>query len=178
VLDSFNRANGGIGSSWYGSTLGYSIAGNRLDVGSGGSLFWNRTRFGANQEAYVTLTTIDTAGSEIDLILKSQSRLSTSSGAMRIVYKPATRVVQVWTYSLLQGWVQRGTSLAVTFSNGDRFGARARSNGQVQIYRNGLLIGTRSASSWTYAASSGYVGLWTIAAPNTLLDDFGGGRVP
>ncbi len=178
MLDNFNRANGGIGLSWSGSKSGYAIASNRLDVGSGGYLIRNPSKFGANQEAYVTLTTIDTAATEIDLVLKAQSTTSYLSGAMRVVYKPTTQVVQVWTYTLLSGWVQRGTNLSVTYVNGDRFGARTFSNGQVEIYRNGTLVGTRNASFWSFASSTGYVGLWMTSASNAILDDFGGGTTP
>ena len=39
------------------------------------------------------------------------------------------------------------------------------------------MIGVRDASSWTYAANGGYIGMWFISAGNALLDDFGGGTV-
>ena len=46
VLDSFDRANGGLGASWSGSSGGYSVAGNLLSVGSGGDVYWRGTAFG------------------------------------------------------------------------------------------------------------------------------------
>jgi hypothetical protein len=49
----------------------------------------------------------------------------------------------VWTYTSSQGWVQRGADIAVTFANGDIFGARATASGQVSVYENGNLLGTR-----------------------------------
>jgi hypothetical protein len=58
VLDNFNRANGAIGSNWSGQTGGYTIAANKLDVGNGGYIFWNPSSFGAEQEAYITLSNI------------------------------------------------------------------------------------------------------------------------
>jgi hypothetical protein len=85
--------------------------------------------------------------------------------------------VQVWTYSSAQGWVQRGADISVTFANGDQFGARAKANGMVEIYRNGVLIGSRDTSAWTYTANGGYVGLWFDAAGNAVVDDFGGGTI-
>ena len=54
-------------------------------------------------------------------------------------------------------WVQRGTDLPVTFVNGNQFGARAKSNGTIEIYRNGILIDSHAASGWTYSANSGYI---------------------
>jgi len=85
--------------------------------------------------------------------------------------------VQVWTYSGTQGWVQWGTDLPVTFVDGDQFGARVKANGMVEIYRNGVLIGIRDASGWTYATNGGYIGLWFINAGTAVLDDFGGGTM-
>jgi hypothetical protein len=96
---------------------------------------------------------------------------------LEVWYDPVNQRVQVWTYSTAQGWVQRGTSIAVTFVNGDRFGARVSASGQVTVYRNGQLLATRDASAWTYATTTGYIGLWTDRAAAALLDDFGGGTV-
>ena len=125
----------------------------------------------------MTLTAIDTAGSELDLLLKSQSSTTWSSGVIKVLYNPIANTVQVWTYSSAQGWVQRGADIPVTLVNGDQFGARAKSNGMIEIYRNGELIGSRDASGWTYSANGGYTGLWFINAGTTLLDDFGGGTI-
>jgi len=177
VVDTFGRANGPIGSSWSGTTSGYSINANQLDVGSGEDIYWNGSPFGANQEAYVTLATIDSASSEIDLLLKAQSSGSDVNGVLEVWYDPVGHQAQVWTYSPAQSWVQRGAGIPVTFANGDQFGARATASGQVGVYRNGTLIATRDASGWTFATSGGYVGLWFIDSGNSMLDNFGGGTV-
>jgi hypothetical protein len=65
--------------------------------------------------------------------------------------------------------------MAVTFANGDQFGARATASGQVQVYRNGMLLGTRDVTAWPYYANGGYIGLWFINAGNAVFDNFGGG---
>jgi len=96
---------------------------------------------------------------------------------LEVLYDANGHRVQVWTYSGAQGWVQWGTDLTVTFVDGDQFGARAKANGLVEIYRNGVLIGIRDASGWTYSTSGGYIGLWFINAGTAVLDDFGGGTV-
>ena len=165
------------GKNWAGATTGYSIVSNRMDVGTGDALFWKVTSFGSNQEVFVTLTSADTAGSELDLLLKSQSSTTWSSGVIKVLYNPVAQAVQVWTYSSAQGWVQRGADIPVTFANGDQFGARAKSNGVIEIYRNGVLIGSSDISGWTYSANGGYVGLWFTNASNAVLDDFGGGSI-
>ena len=125
----------------------------------------------------MTLTTIDPAGSELNLLLKSQSSTTWSNGVIKVSYNPVAQTVQVWTYSSAQGWVQRGADTPVTFVNGDQFGARARSNGMVEIYGNGVLLGSCDASGWTYSANGGYVGLWFMNAGNAVVDDFGGGTI-
>ena len=113
VLDTFNRANGGVGANWSGSTSGYSVASNRLDVGNGAPMLWNATSFGTDQEAFVTLTNIDPSGFYQDLILKSQSAASWESGAIDVSYDAARKRVIVWTFSNAQGWVQRGADEGV-----------------------------------------------------------------
>ncbi|MCQ3976703.1 MAG: hypothetical protein DPW09_25010, partial [Anaerolineae bacterium] len=60
-----------MGSSWSGTTTGYSISTNQLRVGSSGEqhIYWNSTSFGTDQEAYVTLSTINSSGVEVGLVL-------------------------------------------------------------------------------------------------------------
>lgn len=177
ILDDFNRANGGIGSNWSGSTSGYSISSNKLSVGSGGNIYWGNTLFGSEQEVYVTFTQVGTSAVEQDLLLKSQSSTSWTGGVIEVLYDAPAEKVQVWTYHTSQNWVQHGADIPVTFANGDQFGARARADGIVEVYKNGVLLATRDVSSWTYAAEGGYIGLWFIDATEAVLDDFGGGTV-
>ncbi len=179
VRDNFNRANGTIGNTWYGYPSAFSIASNQLDVTASGSntfILWKSSSFGADQEAYVTLTQIDaTPGNEHRLILKSQNSKNVASGLISVVYDAASQTVQVWTYHPTQGWVQHGASISAAFVNGDQFGARARPDGTVEVYRNGMLLGTFNITSWPFYNSGGYVGMWFVNAPNALLDNFGGG---
>jgi hypothetical protein len=176
LLDTFDRPDGVLGGNWSGSVGSYGIAGGQLDVNGNGSIFWNATVFGVTQEAYVTVATMDPAAGGVSLVLKSQSaNTSGSSGMIRVLYNPGSQAVQISTYSNAQGWVQRGGSVSVTLGSGDRFGARVRADGMVEVYKNEVLMGVRDASGWTYAGGGGYVGLWMASAPNLFLDDFGGG---
>ncbi|NUQ85285.1 MAG: hypothetical protein HUU11_11275, partial [Anaerolineales bacterium] len=182
VLDTFNRANGSIGNNWSGYTSAFAIASNKLDVTAGGYdtyIFWknNNTPFGADQEAYVTLAQVDGNSPEQSLLLKSQSSDSYGNGVIEVLYNADSGIVQVWTFDLANGWVQRGGNISVLFNNGDQFGARAKANGDVEVYKNGSLLATRSVTGWQYASSGGYIGLWFADATNALLDDFGGGNV-
>jgi len=70
------------------------------------------------------------------------------------------------------GWIQRGVSIPVSFANGDQFGARARADGQVEVYKNGSLLGVRDVTAWPQNAQSGYIGLFSYNAGNFILDDF------
>jgi hypothetical protein len=165
-------------ANWTGQTGGYLIASNQLDVGVGGDIFWGATSYGPDQEVFVTYVTVDPAGGEVDLLLKSQSPTTWTAGTIAVWYRAQAGVVEVWTYSPAQGWALYGDGIPVTLVDGDQFGARARSNGQVLVYRNGVLLATRDTSAWNYTTVGGYVGLWYDLASQTLLDAFGGGTIP
>jgi len=175
VLDNFNRANGAVGSNWVDNTGSYTVVSNQLNVGNGGSLFWNASSFGSNQEVYVTFKAIRADASEIDLLLKRQGTLP-ADGYLYVYYNPVTGIVQVKTYKSGQGYVQRGADISVTFAVGDRFGARAKANGTVEVYKNNTLLGSRDITAWPDYANSGYIGLWNVSANTTVFDDFGGGN--
>ncbi len=175
VLDDFNRGDGAIGSNWSGDTSGYSIASNQLDVGTGGEIYWSAASSGADQEVYVTLTNVGANSTEQGLLLKSQSSSGYSSGVIEVQYDALGSRVQVCTYASEQGWVQRGADISVTFASGDQFGARAKADGTVEVYRNNMLLATRDVTGWPDYANGGYIGLWFSNASDATLDDLGGG---
>jgi len=180
VLDSFNRADGGIGSAWSGNTADYHIASNQLSVdynGSNNDIYWKNEPFGADQEAYVTFTQVDPAGDEQALLLKSQSNITWGDGVLEVVYDALNNRAQVVTWNWPQGWVQHGADIPVTFADGDTLGARAFADGTVEVYKNGTLLATRDITSWAHYADGGYVGLWFIGADGAVLDNFGGGTI-
>lgn len=176
VLDNFNRADGALGTNWQGLTAGSRIVSNRVNVNNGEDIYWSTT-FGASQEVFVKLVTIDPAASEVDLILKAQGTYYTS-GLLLICYNPAGQQIQVFSYSSSQSWRQYGGDISVALVNGDQLGARATANGQVQVYRNGQLLATRDTSSWTFTTSGGRSGVWFVNNTTSVIDDFGGGSVP
>jgi len=167
ILDDFNRADGAIGSNWSGNTSKYSISSNQLLVTSSNSnsdIYWSGQAFGADQEVYVTFANVHATAAEQDLILKSQSNTTWGSGMIEVWYDAPGQRVQVWTWEWPAGWVQHGADIPVTFVNGDTFGARALANGNVEVYKNGELLGTRDVTSWSYYAQGGYIGLWFVGA--------------
>jgi len=178
LLDNFNRVNGALGTtSWAGQTGSYAINGSRLDVNGDGAIFW-KTPFGVNQEVFVTLINVDPTSDDVDLLLKSQRNVNPDGGVIEIWYQPSTGKVQVVTFVQAQGWVPRGADIFVTFQPGDRFGARARADGIVEVYKNETLIATRDVSAWPFYANSGYIGMWYSHSTATLAEDFGGGTIP
>ncbi|MFT3890486.1 MAG: RHS repeat-associated core domain-containing protein [Anaerolineales bacterium] len=183
VLDNFNRAdNSGLGSGWDGVVSGYDILSNKVDVKTGDNhIYWQGGSYSADQEVYVTLSTVDTisTASEQDLLLKSQNASDWGDGVLEVLYKASSQQVEVWTYDPTPGvqW-QPQCTISVGFANGDQFGARARANGDVEVYKNGAKQGsTCNVSSWRFYNASGHIGLWFINASNAVLDDFGGGNI-
>ncbi|MFT3893673.1 MAG: DNRLRE domain-containing protein [Anaerolineales bacterium] len=184
VLDNFNRAdNSGLGSGWNGIVSGYDILSNKVDVKTGDNyIYWQGGSYSADQEAYVTLSMVDTisSNSEQDLLLKSQSASGWTDGVLEVLYNRSNQQAEVWSYDPTRSptWLSHCT-ISVQFANGDQFGARSRANGDVEVYKNGVSQGstTCNVSSWRFYNASGYIGLWFINASNAVVDDFGGGNV-
>jgi PKD repeat protein len=175
VLDNFNRANGAIGGNWIDQTARFTISANVLVPAVGESYIeWNPASFGANQEAFVTLSTVAAASQEHNLMLKTQGT-TWSTGHIEVSYSRANNNVSIFTFTPPSAWTLMGTFNGVTFAAGDQFGARALSDGTVRVYKNGALIGTSSVA--TYAGQGGRIGLSVSDASSSRFDDFGGGNV-
>ena len=180
VLDAFDRANGPIGGSWVDPLYnlgGLFINSNALiqNCCAYGAPIWNGSVFGADQEAYLTLTQVTAGATETDLMLKLQG--GTYSGAhVEVRYDDNSKSVQVATWDPSTGWVNRGAAMPVSFQAGDQFGARAYSNGTVGVYRNAVLLGTVSLGSWTYATQGGRIGLTLSGCYASRFENFGGGN--
>jgi hypothetical protein len=177
VLDGFNRANGALGGSWVDQTSGFTINSNALVAGSGDSYIeWNGATYGPNQEVFVTLSTIIASGPEHNLMLKTQGT-TWIAGHLEVSYDAPTSQVLVYTFTPPGTWTPRATINGVTFAAGDQFGARAWADGSVQVFKNGVRIGSASVAGWPYAALGGRIGLSVAKVPTARFDDFGGGTV-
>lgn len=174
VLDDFNRADGSVGGAWVGGAADFAIADSTLSSGpTGGSAVWDGAVFGPDQEARITCSSASGAG-ERDLMLKVQG-ISWSDGHIQVHYDADSQQVRVNTYAPGQGWQARGGPWPVAFAAGDRFGARARANGLVELFKNGSRFATTSVGNWPFASSGGRVGLTMAGSSGLRLDDFGGG---
>ena len=178
VLDDFNRPNAPLGAPWIGLTSGLILDQDQMVQGSGtyASPVWGGLAFGPDQEAFVTLDAITPGAPEHDLMLKIQGA-SWNAGHVKAIYDDTYKKVYVMTYTPGVGWQSYPGSIPVTFSAHDVFGARALSTSDIQIYRNGLRLGTLSVRGWPYAALGGRIGLLLGNAALSRLDNFGGGTV-
>ena len=191
LLDDFNRRNGwGLGSSWRGprKSRWFHLINNEVQVQQNdkATIVWNRTRFGANQEAYVTLTQVSSNAAEQSLLLKvsTSNPASRRASMIKVAYIANRNRVEIYTRSRRQGWVRQARFDGVTFVNGDQFGARALADGTVTAYQNGVPIGSVNVTSgpnpWpaNLAAGRGRIGLWFIEATgDAIFDNFGGGTI-
>ena len=176
VLDNFNRANGALAAPWVDQPTGLSVDANALvSSGAYSATEWSGTTFGPNQEAYITVTTPAPTANEQDLMLKVQGA-TWESGNIEIWYSAPSAQVNVYTYSPAEGWVQRGVINGITYTAGQRFGARALADGTVQVYRDATLLGAVSVAGWPFVALGGRIGLSFTAAGAGSFDDFGGGN--
>jgi PKD repeat protein len=177
VLDDFNRSDGTPGEDWSSASNNYEIVAQHLvgEQAYDDYLFWAATPYGADQEAFVTLTEVNAESGHPSLALKSSSNVWLDR-LLKIEYDAAQHLVWVTTYNWENGFAHYGAAIPVTFVNGDQFGARATADGVVEVYRNGSLLATRDISAWPYAGSSGYVGV-SVDATEVALDDVGGGSV-
>jgi PKD domain-containing protein len=177
VLDNFNRANGAIGANWIDQPTRFSIVSNTLAPGTGDAYIeWNGASFGPNQEAFVTLSTVNAASQEHNLMLKTQGTTWTG-GHIEVSYLGTASQVTVYTFAPPNTWATWGVFSGVTFAAGNQFGARALSDGTVQVYKNGAAIGTVSVAGWPFAGLGGRIGLSVWNASATRFDNFGGGNV-
>ena len=170
VLDNFNRANGAMGSPWVdvGTAV---IQSNQITAPSTSSPVWTGTFFGPDQEAYYTFTTPPNSP-ELDINLKMQAQTKGSSH-IEVKYDGAVHIATLDDTG--PGWVDRPPFIPVTFNAGDQFGARVYGT-NVNVYKNGTLMGTRSILGWAMANNGGFIGFTLNNAPTTKIDNFGGGN--
>jgi glucose/arabinose dehydrogenase len=178
VLDDFNRANEPLTTPWVADVAGLAVEGNALVQNSGyGFPIWDGEVFGPDQEAYITIQTIEgSPATERDLVLKAQGTTS-NTAHIEIRYDATVGEVAVGTYDPGSGWLAHGAPISISYAAGDRLGCRAYGNGTIEVYKNSTKVGTRALVGWQYVASGGRLGLTLDAVNRGSLDDFGGGNV-
>ncbi len=176
VLDTFDRPDGGAGGSWVGNVTSLVIADSALSQNGAPSpsSVWSGLSFGPDQEAYFTFATIVPACRRYCLMLKVQGD-SIAQGGIEVRYDGTLSTIQVATQQPGVGAKLRGTLGSVSFANGDRFGARARRDGTVEVFKNGSSLGSVLIGTWSFHGSGGRVGVNFAGATGSRIEDFGGG---
>ncbi len=172
ILDNFNRSNGPLTAPWNGALSSYQISNTQLAPSTNGWVFWN-TNFAANQETFLKL--INTQASEISLILKYAVDANGEIRFINVLYLPFYQSVVIFTYSRVNGLIQVGNDIPLTMIAGDQFGARAKSNGSLEIYKNNTLVTTRAITDSDINTNGGQIGLLALPTGGIKFDDFGGG---
>jgi len=174
VLDDFNRPGPELGSNWEGSTGNYWIESNALYCSASycPGLFYHQ-EFGVTQEAFVTLSSFLDAAPEINVVLKAQG--DPDCDMVEVLYSPATQRVLIeacWDGS----WNPLG-EVFVQFFPGDQLGGRVRSDGFVEVYKNGAFVQSFDANDYPYILDRGHIGVngVTVNGAPDIWDDFGGG---
>jgi hypothetical protein len=183
VLDDFNRADGTLGPNWSVDTPGgFQISGDQLlaNTGTPGIMVWS-TVFGPTQEAFITVVSFDPGDGEIELILKNQGMIM-ECDSIEVDYQPngmGPGMGMLGIYACANGTPGTYGTAPFTLAPGDQFGARARADGKVEVYKNGKMVNTFDVSPFMYATSGGRIGYFSssLVAP-ARLDDFGGGTTP
>jgi hypothetical protein len=173
VLDDFNRPNGGLGANWRGSTGGYRIVGQQLDVGRGGPIYWQRNVFGADQTACLTINRIDPDGPHHTLMLKVQHNNDWTKGVILVSYDAAGRRITVESRDVANGRWRLLAAFPYTLTADQQLGARALADGSVRVVVDNILVGTSAADSF-YAGKGGQIGLWALDVFDAIFDDFAG----
>jgi hypothetical protein len=171
VLDTFNREGPGLGPSWLGAVNDYSIVEQALwcEYCTAATL-WEEA-FGSEQEVHATLRAFDGDAGEINLVLRAQEDLHCE--LIELLYSPSRETLRV-AYCNESSWTDLPEK-ELKLGPGDRFGARALANDQIEIYVNEQLLETYDASGFPH--SNGRIGANGVSGVTGLSwDDFGGGN--
>jgi PKD repeat protein len=172
LLDDFNRKNGFLKGNWNGTTGSYKIVNKLVDVTGDGPIYW-KTGYGKNQQAGITMTTVDPDG-EHSIMLKAIQG-DWNKGVILVTYAAATNSILIESKQGSNDWVLHA-SIPATLANGDTFSAQALETGTVRVYVNGVQVGQASVNPW-FNTRSGRIGLWYNNAADARFDNFTGGNV-
>jgi CSLREA domain-containing protein len=200
LLDNFIRADGSLrsgGKAWTGSInlTSYRIRNNQVETREGGPAYWMGGNYNKEQSACFRVRAIPSNAQTVSLLLKVQGGNTPDwrNGAIRVSYHHHMGFVRVETFEKnnagpFSGW-RRYAPIGAQFAAGDNLSAIAYGDGTVQIFKNGVALGTvdlkgnslGSTGQATFSGSSywvdrgGRIGVWHTNASGVLFDSFGGG---
>ena len=204
MLDYFNRSTTStsqtLGGNWGGAAGAlaalYRVTpttpaaeSNQAQVRSlGGNVYWSAGQaLGANQDAYFTFTKAIASGGSRQggVLLKVGTNNSGSivTGYISAMYNATAGSVVVGTAANAVEALSpttRATFPGVTFAAGDTLGARALDDGTVNVYKNGVLVGSTNVSAFPIGNGARigvrFAGAF-ISTSDVRFDNFGGGNV-
>jgi hypothetical protein len=185
VLDNFNRANGGVGSSWSNIKVAtgfapMNISGNAAVDSSTTQYawnYWNPSRFGPDSEAYVTVSSYGASD-----VIRIGARVTGGTNAYS-GYFVSVASGGAWSIIRIDNGgspVTLASGVTQAIANGDEIGIRIV--GSVVT-----ALDFRSATGWTqllsYDTASDSVrytaaGSLALEFRSGTMDDFGGGTIP
>jgi Putative esterase len=172
VSDSFDRANGGLGSNWTTTpgTAAPQISGNTLRAGTAGSLnsaYWSASTFGSDQFSQGTLPASSGGNYGPGLAV----RLSGTKGYF-LWYGNSTNTVSLWRMDTASSWTQLKASSTLTVAPATDVWKIQVVGSTISGYQNGNLVVTTTDTKIT----SGSPGVWLYYAANQI-DNWSGGDV-
>ncbi len=182
VLDSFNRANGAVGSNWSlirpTGFAGLNVLGNAL-VDASASLFawdfWNQATFGPDSEAYVTVKNYGASDT-----IRIGARVTNGGTTSQSGYYVAVSSAGAWLILRVDSGVSTTLASGVTqgLVSGDKIAIRVVGTVVTALHFAAgswqqLLSYNTSADSIRYTAA----GKLALEFKSSTLDDFGGGTI-
>ncbi|HEX4254219.1 MAG TPA: alpha/beta hydrolase-fold protein [Streptosporangiaceae bacterium] len=170
VADSFDRANGGLGSNWttVAGTAAPQISGNTLHAGTASALnsaYWSASTFGADQFAQGTLPASSGGNYGPGLAV----RLSSSKGYI-LWYGNATNTVSLWRMDSASSWTQLKASGTLKITAATDVWKIQVVGSTITGYQNG----TQVVQATDTRITSGSPGVWLYYAANQI-DNWSGG---
>jgi hypothetical protein len=172
VSDTFDRANGGLGSNWTTTpgTAAPQISGNTLHAGTASSVnsaYWSANTFGNDQFAQGTLPASSGGSDGPGLAV----RLSGAKGYF-LWYGNGTNAVSLWRMDSASSWTQLSASGTLTISPATDVWKIQVVGSTITGYQNGTQVVQATDTSIT----SGSPGVWLYYAANQI-DNWSGGNV-
>ena len=185
VLDTFNRANGGVGTNWsLIKPTGYAvmnIAGNAA-VDSSSTAFawnyWNAASFGPDSEAYVTVSSYGASD-----VIRIGARVSGAGTGSASGYYVAVSATGAWSILRIDSGgspITLASGVTQTLAAGDELAIRIVGSVVSALHYTHATGWAQLLSYDTSHDSTRYTAAGNLALEykTSTLDDFGGGTIP
>jgi hypothetical protein len=185
VLDDFNDTENPmtgwslmisvIAVRWRSDGTGVAVA----DGGANANDYWNASTFGADSEAYLTISTVPPDGQSVAVYVRVQNAGSAAIDGYAVSANKVGGGTDTITIVRIDD--NAPTTLATNnqeFANGDSIGIEIIGSTITAYYKSGAGAWTalaNTASSSTYSGA-GHIGMTTTSSATTV-DNFGGGTI-